>query len=308
MSCGAAYGAANRSPPESLPPMFTTLVSTTALAGMLDDPALVLCDVRHDLARPEAWGEDQFRAAHIPGARFVHLDRMLSGQKTGTNGRHPLPTPEWAAAQFSRLGIDADKQVVIYDQGPGIYAARMWWMLHWLGHDAAAVLDGGFAKWSAEKREVSAARTLHASATFAIRRVTPHVNASGVRASLARRTLLMVDARAPERFRGETEPLDPVAGHIPGARNRPYTLNLAPAGTFKEPALLRTEFDALLDGAKSDVVVHSCGSGVTACHNILAMEVAGLAGTRLYPGSWSEWCADSLRPVAKGEEVPASAR
>ena len=288
--------------------MFSTLVSTAALAGMLDDPALVLCDVRHDLARPEAWGEDQFRAGHIPGARFVHLDRMLSGPKTGTNGRHPLPTPEFAAAQFAQLGIAADRQVVIYDQGPGMYASRMWWMLQWLGHDAVAVLDGGYAKWSAEKRPVSATATRYAPAAFAIRKVTPHVNASGVRASLARRTLLLVDARAPERFRGETEPLDPVAGHIPGAHNRPYTLNLDPAGTFKSPAVLRGEFEVLLDGAKHDVVVHSCGSGVTACHNILAMEVAGLAGTRLYPGSWSEWCADPLRPVAQGDDNTASER
>jgi len=283
--------------------MHTMLVSTTALAGMLDDPALVLCDVRHDLARPEAWGEDQFRTGHIPGARFVHLDRSLSGAKTGTNGRHPLPSPEFAATQFAQMGIAADRQVVIYDQGPGMYAARMWWMLRWLGHDAVAVLDGGYAKWRAEKRPVATSATPYSSAAFVVRKVAPHVNASGVRASLARRTLFLLDARAPERFRGETEPLDPVAGHIPGSHNRPYTQNLDTTGAFKSPVALRAEFDALLDGAKPDVVVHSCGSGVTACHNILAMEVAGLGPTRLYPGSWSEWCADPLRPVATGEEA-----
>jgi thiosulfate/3-mercaptopyruvate sulfurtransferase len=280
--------------------MLNTLVSTAALAGMLDDPALVVCDVRHDLSRPEAWGEDQFRAGHIPGARFVHLDRMLSAPLTGSNGRHPLPTPEAAAAHFTRLGIARDRQVVVYDQGPGMFAARLWWMLRWLGHDAVAVLDGGYRKWAAEKLPVATGETGFAPATFAIGKVTPHVDASGVRASIARRTLLLVDARAPERFRGETEPLDPVAGHIPGARNRPYTSNLEADGTFKPPAALRAEWDALLDGASADAVVHHCGSGVTACHNLLAMEVAGLHGTRLYPGSWSEWCADPMRPVATG--------
>ncbi len=286
--------------------MLNTLVSTAALAAMLDDPALVICDVRHDLGRPLAWGEDQFRAGHIPGARFVHLDRMLSAPLTGTNGRHPLPTPEVAAATFAQLGIDGSKQVVAYDQGPGAYAARLWWMLRWLGHDAVAVLDGGFARWSAEKRPLETVDRPFAPAAFAVRKVTPHVNASGVRASIARRTLLLVDARGPERYRGETEPLDPVAGHIPGARNRPFTANLDATGTFKSPAALRAEWDAVLDGTSADLVVHQCGSGVTACHNLLAMEVAGLHGTRLYPGSWSEWCADPSRPMVKGSEDSAS--
>ena len=280
--------------------MLNTLVSTAALAAMLDDPALVICDVRHDLGRPEAWGEDQFRAGHIPGARFVHLDRMLSAPLTGTNGRHPLPTPEVAAATFAHLGIDSGKQVVAYDQGPGAYAARLWWMLRWLGHDAVAVLDGGFAKWAVEKRPLETVDQPFAPAAFAVRKVTPHVNASGVRASIARQTLLLVDARGPERYRGEVEPLDPVAGHIPGARNRPFTANLDAAGTFKSPAALRAEWDAVLDGKSADLVVHQCGSGVTACHNLLAMEVAGLHGTRLYPGSWSEWCADPSRPMVRG--------
>lgn len=280
--------------------MFTTLVSTATLAGMQDDPALVLCDLRHDLARPEAWGEDQFRSGHIPSARFVHLDRVLSGPKIGSNGRHPLPSPQEAAAQFARLGIGNSSQVVLYDQGPGMFAARMWWMLRWLGHEAVAVLDGGYARWLSEKRPISTTATRYAPADFTIRKVTPHVNASGIRASIARRTLLVIDARAPERFRGEIEPFDPIAGHIPGARNRPATHNLDTSGAFKTPAVLRAEFDALLDGTAPDVVVHQCGSGVTACHNILAMEVAGYPGTRLYPGSWSEWCADPGRPVALG--------
>jgi len=173
-------------------------------------------------------------------------------------------------------------------------------MLRWLGFDSVAVLDGGYAKWIAEGRAVSTEERAPAPADFAIRKVTPTVNASGVMASLSRQGLLLIDARAPERFRGETEPLDPVAGHIPGARNRPYTQNLNADGTFKHAAFLRAEFGALLDGASEDSVVHQCGSGVTACHNLLAMEVAGYKPTRLYPGSWSEWCADPARPVAVG--------
>ena len=280
--------------------MFTTLIDSDQLETRLGSPDLVICDVRHDLARPEHWGKAQYDAGHIPGAVFVHLDRDLSAAMTGRNGRHPLPTPEQAAKTFGRLGITAGKQVVAYDQGGGAIAARLWWMLRWLGFDAVAVLDGGYAKWAAEGRVVSEEPTIPTPAEFAITRVTPTVNASGVMASLARQALVVLDARSPERFRGEVEPLDPVAGHIPGALNRPYTLNLDKDGTFKHPAFLRAEFEAILDGAPHDAVVHQCGSGVTACHNLLAMEIAGITGTRLYPGSWSEWCADPSRPVEKG--------
>jgi thiosulfate/3-mercaptopyruvate sulfurtransferase len=280
--------------------MFNTLITTGELANLTGRPDVVVCDVRHDLARPDAWGEAQYRAGHIPGAVFVHLDRDLSAPKTGTNGRHPLPSPEAAAALFGRLGIAVGKQVVAYDQGGGMFAARLWWMLQWLGFEAAAVLDGGYAKWVAEGRAIDTDAVAPAPAEFTVERVTPTVNATGVMASLARQRLLLIDARAPERFRGETEPLDPVAGHIPGARNRPYTLNLNADGTFKHPAFLRAEFGALLAGEPHDLVVHQCGSGVTACHNLLAMEIAGISGTRLYPGSWSEWCADPARPVSTG--------
>jgi len=279
--------------------MLNTLISTDELESRLGRPDLVICDVRHDLAKP-GWGKAQYDAGHVPGAVFVHLDADLSAPMTGTNGRHPLPTPETAAATFGRLGISPNKQVVAYDQGSGAFAARLWWMLRWLGMESVAVLDGGYAKWAGEGRVASEDADAPQPTQFKIRRVTPTVSASGVMASLARQTLLLLDARAPERFRGETEPLDPVAGHIPGARNRPYTQNLNPDGTFKHPAFLRAEFGAILDGVSEDLVVHQCGSGVTACHNILAMEVAGLHGTRLYPGSWSEWCADPSRPVAVG--------
>ncbi len=279
--------------------MHTTLIATEELAARLAGSDLVVCDVRHDLAQPNSWGEAEYRSAHIPGALFVHLDRDLSARKTGTNGRHPLPAPETAAALFGRLGIGSRKQVIAYDQGAGMFAARLWWMLQWLGFEAAAVLDGGFAKWVGEGRETNADVPAPQAALFTIRRVEPTVNAAGVAASLARRSLTLIDARVPERFRGDIEPLDPVAGHIPGARNRPYANNLKPDGTFKSPAALREEFTTLLAGTPATDVVHQCGSGVTACHNLLAMKIAGLPTTRLYPGSWSEWCTDPTRPIAR---------
>jgi thiosulfate/3-mercaptopyruvate sulfurtransferase len=280
--------------------MHTTLVPTAVLAGLLADPALRIVDVRHDLGQPERWGEDQYRAAHVPGAVFAHLDRDLSAPKTGRNGRHPLPSPEAAAEFFSRLGIGADTQVIAYDQGSGMFASRLWWMLRWLGHDAVAVLDGGFEKWRREGRPVTAEIRTPPRAVFVPRRVAPTVGANDILDSLAHDSLTLIDARAPERFRGEAEPLDPVAGHIPHARNRPFALNVNPDGIFKPAGVLREEFAQLLGTTPLSKVVHQCGSGVTACHNILAMEVAGLPGTRLYPGSWSEWCADPSRPVATG--------
>ena len=280
--------------------MSATLISTAELAARLADPQLVVVDVRHDLSAPDAWGEAQYRAGHVPGARFAHLDRDLSAAKTGTNGRHPLPSPDVAAALFGRLGIDARKQVVVYDQGGGMFAARLWWMLHWLGHDAAALLDGGFAKWEREGRPVTTDAPAPQPAEFRIRRVEPTVSADDVRANLESKWLTLLDARTPERFRGESEPMDPVAGHIPGALNRPYAQNLEADLTWKAPAKLRAEFDALLGGRPAAQIVNHCGSGVTACHNVFAMEIAGLSGSRLYPGSWSEWCADPARPVARG--------
>lgn len=280
--------------------MLRTLVSTADLEARLAQPGLVLLDVRHDLTSPDTRGKAQYDAGHIPGAIFVHLDRDLSARKTGRNGRHPLPTPEAAAATFGRLGIGPGKDVIVYDQGAGVFASRVWWMLRWLGFVDVAVLDGGYGKWAREDRAESTEPAEPTPASFVVGKVTPTVNVDGIMVSLPRRTLCIVDARAPERFRGDTEPLDPVGGHIPGARNRPYADNLAAGNTFKPAEELRREFEAFLGDAEIDTVVHSCGSGVSACHNILAMEVAGLPGTRLYPGSWSEWCAEPSRPVAKG--------
>jgi thiosulfate/3-mercaptopyruvate sulfurtransferase len=266
--------------------LYSTLISTADLRRHLDDPSFVIVDCRHNLADVEA-GERAYRAEHIPGARFMHLDRDLSGAKTGLNGRHPLPDPKALAATFERAGIDASKQVIAYDQNTGMWAARLWWLLRWLGHSAVAVLDGGLDRWLAEKLPVPGA-------------AQPHASAEEIIGHLGDGALLILDARAPERYRGDLEPIDPVAGHIPGARNRPYSENLSPQGTFKSPALLRSEFEALLGKRKPSTVVHQCGSGVTACHSVLAMAVAGLPGSRLYPGSWSEWIADPVRPVARG--------
>jgi thiosulfate/3-mercaptopyruvate sulfurtransferase len=279
--------------------MYTTLISTDELADRLSDPSLALFDIRHDLMQPERWGADEYQKAHIPGATFLHIDSDLSGPKNGVNGRHPLPTPEAAAALFSRVGIDSTKQVVAYDQNNSVFASRLWWMLRWLGHESVAVLDGGFAKWSREGRAVTSEAVEPAATTFVVKNVAPTVNSVGVESSLSRHTLLLVDARAPERFRGEVEPMDPVAGHIPGAVNRPASLNVTANGVFKPASALRTEYQALLGGRPHSDVVHYCGSGVTACHNILAMQIAGLPSTRLYPGSWSEWISNPDRPIAR---------
>ncbi|MDW8469923.1 MAG: sulfurtransferase [Burkholderiales bacterium] len=271
------------------------LVSTDALAA---NPGWRVFDCRHDLADPQA-GERQYRQAHIPGARFAHLERDLSGPKTGANGRHPLPAFDAFVAWLGAEGLTPDDVVVCYDGAGGAMAARLWWMLRWAGHDAVAVLDGGLAKWLREGRPVSAEIPQYAPTVYPGReRREMAVDAAWVEANLGR--VLLVDARAPARFRGEAEPIDPVAGHIPGAVNRFNNDNLTPEGTFKDAATLRREFDQLLAGRAPQEAVNYCGSGVSACHNLLAMEIAGLRGARLYPGSWSEWIADPRRRIARG--------
>jgi thiosulfate/3-mercaptopyruvate sulfurtransferase len=282
--------------------MYTSLIATDELARQLADPALVLVDCRHNLSDVDA-GQRAYGAAHLPGARFMHMDRELSGERTGRNGRHPLPDVAALSGSLSRAGIDSSKQVVAYDQNNGMWASRLWWLLHWLGHDAAAVLDGGIDKWITEGRPITADPPSVRPARFVAMTPRPVISSADILRDLSSHSsnpLTIIDARAPERFRGDIEPLDPVAGHIPGAINRPYGANLTPQQTFKPAELLRAEFEAQLDGAPSSSVVHQCGSGVTACHNLLAMDVAGLPGSRLYPGSWSEWIADPTRPVARG--------
>ena len=277
----------------------TTLVSTAELAAHLADPAWLVFDCRHDLAKPES-GAQEYASAHIPGARFMHLDRDLSAPATGRNGRHPLPDPQAFARILAAAGVDANKQVVAYDAQTGVYAARLWWMLRWLGHENVAVLDGGYAKWTQEVRPVSSVVPQPAAAQFSGQPRAVPVDADDLLASLGRPGRVLIDARSPDRFRGENETLDPIGGRIPGSINRFFRENLDRAGCFKPATELHQAFSALLGKLPPQAVVHSCGSGVSACHNLLAMEIAGLPGSRLYPGSWSEWCSNPARPIAKG--------
>jgi thiosulfate/3-mercaptopyruvate sulfurtransferase len=276
------------------------LVSTETLAAHLDDPGWVVFDTRHDLANPEK-GRAAWRAGHVPGAYFMHLDEDLSGTKTGTNGRHPLPPLADFAARMNRCGVAPGRQVVVYDDGGGSFAVRLWWMLWWLGHDKVALLDGGFAAWKREGRPLSTEAPAPREGRFELRaRQGATVDAGHVLSTLGKPGSLVIDARAATRFLGENETLDPVAGHIPGSVNRFWQHNLGFDGRFLSPEELRAEFLEVLGELPPAQVVHSCGSGVTACHNLFAMELAGLAGSRLYPGSWSEWCSEPSRPVATG--------
>jgi thiosulfate/3-mercaptopyruvate sulfurtransferase len=280
-------------------PPFTTLIAAADLASHLADPGWAVVDCRFDLANT-GWGEEQYRAAHLPGAVYAHLDRDLSGPKTGKNGRHPLPDVEQFKARLGVWGIGPGVQVVAYDQSSGMWASRLWWLLRYLGHEAAAVLDGGFAKWSREGRPTRAGEEQRAPATFVgAPRAPLQVSADEVERLRADPAYRLIDSRAPERYRGETEPLDPVAGHIPGALNLYNLSNVNADGTFLAPEQLRAKFLALLGDAPPSNVVAYCGSGVAAAHNVLAMEIGGLSGARIYPGSWSEWCSEPGRPAAR---------
>jgi thiosulfate/3-mercaptopyruvate sulfurtransferase len=278
---------------------FTTLIAVPELAAHLDDAGWIICDCRHDLANYDA-GRSAYAQSHIPGARFLHLDEDLSGPKTGVNGRHPLPHPITFTLRLAALGIDNSKQIVAYDASGGVYASRLWWMMRWVGHSRVAVLDGGFDAWSKANLPVTDAVPAAKPARF---NPNPHpqmaASANDVHAGLGNGAHPVIDARSPDRFRGENETLDPVAGHIPGAKNRHFKLNLRDDGHFKPGETLAQEFTSLLDTQSPSSVIHQCGSGVTACHNLLAMEVAGLTGSRLFPGSWSEWVSDRKRPVAR---------
>jgi len=281
---------------------FTTLIDTSTLAGHLDDSSFAILDCRFKLDDP-AWGRLAYETAHIPGSVFVDLDRDLSGENTGRNGRHPLPDPTEFARTLGRLGIDASIQVVAYDQDVSMFASRAWWMLRWLGHEEVAVLDGGFAKWQAERRAVRAGHEIRAARAF-VARLRPELTASAdeIQRKLHSPAIRLLDARSAERFRGENETLDKRAGHIPGASNRFYQQNLNDDSTFKPREELRRQFEESLADAPPTTVISYCGSGVTACQNLLAMEHAGLSGARLYPGSWSEWSSDSKRPIEPPEK------
>jgi thiosulfate/3-mercaptopyruvate sulfurtransferase len=276
---------------------FRTLISTDALAARLDHPSFAIVDCRFRLD-DVSWGEREWTAQHVPGAVYAHLDRDLSGEKSGRTGRHPLPDADVLAATLGRLGIADGIQVIAYDQDTGMFASRLWWLLRWLGHDAVAVLDGGFRKWTAEGRATSAGVEQRAAREFVPQqRPEMAVAAAHVAAHASNGSWRLLDARAPERYRGESEPLDRVPGHIPGASNHFYQWNLADDGTFRTPEELRAQFAPRLGGVDPGHVVSYCGSGVTACHNLLALEHAGMPGAKLYPGSWSEWSSDPARPV-----------
>ena len=285
--------------------MPTTLIQPQALAAELADPEWAIIDCRFDLQKP-AWGRAAWAREHIPHALYADLDGVLSGARGPGSGRHPLPQPEVLAATFSRWGIDDRVQVIAYDQGPGVYAARLWWLLRWLGHVSVAVLDGGLAGWQRAGLPLTATSTARPARTF-VARVQPGMTASGAQVAtalhsgaLGRGETLLVDARGADRFAGDNETLDPVAGHIPGARNHPFAGNQGADGRFQDAAQLRRLWEATLGGRSANDVVAMCGSGVTACHNLLALEVAGLSGARLYGGSWSEWITDPEHPVARG--------
>ncbi len=280
--------------------ILTAIVSSEVLAQHLADADWVVLDCRHDLADPER-GRSEYSQSHIPGARFLHMEEDLSAPKTGRNGRHPLPDAGTLMEKLGRAGVDSRKQVVAYDSQGGMAAARLWWLLRWLGHLPVAVLDGGWNQWIAEGRPQTADIPLPLPVRFAGKAKDSWVGADFIRARLKDETLVLLDGRAPDRYRGQNETIDPVGGRIPGARNRFYKDNLDASGRFKQPGILREEFVSVLGAIDPGRVVNYCGSGVSACHNLLAMEVAGLRGARLYPGSWSEWSADPSRPVASGE-------
>ncbi|MDE1942943.1 MAG: sulfurtransferase [Betaproteobacteria bacterium] len=278
--------------------MSSPIISAEEVERHLGD--WIVIDCRHSLQDVEA-GRRAYQAGHIPGAIFFHLDQDLSGPTGGERGRHPLPSIARWVETLEQAGVSSGRMVVAYDDREGLFAARLWWMLRWVGHEQVAVLDGGWAHWCGENRPVSTEPPSLRRAVFLAReRQGAWIDTAAVQEHLNDPDQLLLDARTADRFRGENETLDPVGGHIPGARNRPFRDNLQADGRFKPAEQLKAEFEALLSGAAPAQVVHQCGSGVTACHNLLAMEYAGLQGGRLYPGSWSAWCANPTRPVAVG--------
>jgi thiosulfate/3-mercaptopyruvate sulfurtransferase len=275
------------------------LISAAALAANLGNPRLVIVDCRHQLLDPEA-GRASFLEGHIPGARHAHLDRDLARTPSSLDGRHPLPTAEEFADTAARLGIDDDSDVVVYDQCNGSMAARLWWMLRWVGHDKVSVLDGGFAAWVADGGRLESGAGAWPAGRFSVRAIHRErvAETADVAALIDDPGGILIDARAADRFAGRVEPIDPVAGHIPGAVNLPFEELLSADGRFLPAAELGRRLTRALDGRLPAKAVAMCGSGVTACHLLLAMEVAGLYGARLYAGSWSEWIRDPSRPTA----------
>lgn len=281
-------------------PIPSTVISAEDLHARLGAPELRLFDCRFDLARPDA-GLAAFRAGHLPGAVFADLNRDLSAPVRADSGRHPLPEPSGLERTLRRLGVNAGDAVVAYDDRNGMFASRLWWMLRWVGHDRVAVLDGGLARWTELGLPVTTAIAAPAPGDF-VARVRPDqvVTAAEVARMAADPRSRVLDARAPERFRGDVEPIDPVAGHVPGAHNQPFSQSLEPDGRLRAPEVLRGLLAQALGNVAPEHTAAMCGSGVTACHLLLAMQHAGLGGGRLYAGSWSEWIRDASRPVARG--------
>jgi thiosulfate/3-mercaptopyruvate sulfurtransferase len=276
------------------------LIEAAQVAPLLSTPQVVAVDCRHELSDPD-YGARAFADGHLPGAVFAHLDHDLSGPVTPHSGRHPLPDPGRLAALLGTAGIDNDTYVVAYDQASSMFAARLWWLLRWLGHERVAVLDGGLAAWEAAQLPLATGQPQRAARRFIPRpALVQAVTTAEVERELGAGAILLLDARAADRFAGQNETLDAVAGHVPGARNHPFALNLAADGRLQPAAVLRQRWAAVLGHTPPEQVVAMCGSGVTACHNLLAMQLAGLPGARLYAGSYSEWIRDPVRRVATG--------
>jgi len=275
---------------------FTTLVSPDQLAQHVHDPQWILFDCRFALTRPES-GRQAYAKTHIPGARYAHLNEDLSGVVTPTSGRHPLPDPGLLAIKLGLWGVDQGKQVVVYDDSFGSMAVRLWWLLRWLGHDAVALLDGGFPAWQRQGRELSAEIPVIPPAEFLPAPDDSLWVDSKAMVEAVQGKRLIIDARPEERYSGFIEPLDKVAGHVPGSLNSPFEDNLDMRGNLLKAEELRAQYESLLQGTPAGEVIHMCGSGVTACHNLLALEIAGLPGGKLYVGSWSEWITDPSRPI-----------
>ncbi len=285
--------------------MYATLITPTELAAHTRDSQWLIVDCRFDLARPDS-GETAYRTSHIPNAVYAHLDRDLAAPVTPDSGRHPLPAPEKFAAILSAWGLTSDTQVVAYDADSGAFAARLWWLLRWVGHKKVAVLDGGFKAWLAAGLPVTNEIPQRPVTRFVAQPDRgAWLDSVEVAERLTRADWRLLDARAPERYAGAVEPIDPVAGHVPGALNHPFALNLGPDGQFLPAAELQARLEksqAAAAGRIADAhTIAMCGSGVTACHLLLAMEIAGKPGAKLYAGSWSEWIRDPSRPVAKAE-------
>jgi thiosulfate/3-mercaptopyruvate sulfurtransferase len=279
---------------------YRTLVSVDELANLVDKGSVAVVDCRFSLADPAA-GRAEYAAEHIPGAVYADLDEHLSSPITETSGRHPLPDPGKFARQLADWGIHPARQVVAYDNSGGAFAARFWWLARWVGLTDVAVLDSGWNAWVKSGHPTTSDVVVPTPTEFEPQiDHTQWISTASLISSLDKGEVLLVDAREPERYRGDTEPIDPVAGHVPGARNLPFKQNLSPTGAFLPIGELRQRFATVSELAAGKPIVHMCGSGVTACHNVLAMEHAGLPNSKLYAGSWSEYLRDPSRPVATG--------